>query len=127
MEIFSYIMLIIVGIGILNLLLMAVFERTREIGVLGAIGLRPGQISLLFLLEGAMMGLVGAAFGVALGLLFNVLLGRGRHRLYRFQFDNHLYCPDQRPDLFHAGDRKTGGACVGRVDYLRPGVFLSGA
>jgi putative ABC transport system permease protein len=75
MEIFSYIMLIIVGIGILNLLLMAVFERTREIGVLGAIGLRPGQISLLFLLEGAMMGLVGAAFGVALGLLFNVLFG----------------------------------------------------
>ena len=75
MEIFSYIMLIIVGIGILNLLLMAVFERTREIGVLGAIGLRPGQISLLFVLEGAMMGLVGAAFGVALGLLFNVVLG----------------------------------------------------
>jgi ABC-type lipoprotein release transport system permease subunit len=73
MEIFSYIMLIIVGIGILNLLLMAVFERTREIGVLGAIGLRPGQISLLFLLEGGMMGLVGAAFGVALGLLFNIL------------------------------------------------------
>jgi ABC-type lipoprotein release transport system permease subunit len=75
MEIFSYIMLIIVGIGILNLLLMAVFERTREIGVLGAIGLRPGQISLLFLLEGAMMGLVGAAFGVGLGLLFNILFG----------------------------------------------------
>ena len=75
MEIFSYIMLVIVGIGILNLLLMAVFERTREIGVLGAIGLRPGQISLLFLLEGAMMGLVGAAFGVVLGLLFNILLG----------------------------------------------------
>jgi ABC-type lipoprotein release transport system permease subunit len=75
MEIFSYIMLIIVGIGILNLLLMAVFERTREIGVLGAIGLHPGQISLLFLLEGAMMGLVGAAFGVTLGLLFNILFG----------------------------------------------------
>lgn len=76
MEVFSFIMLIIVGIGILNLLLMAVFERTREIGVLGAIGLRPGQISLLFLLEGAMMGLVGAAFGVALGLVFNALLGQ---------------------------------------------------
>jgi len=76
MEVFSFIMLVIVGIGILNLLLMAVFERTREIGVLGAIGLRPGQISLLFVLEGAMMGLVGAAFGVALGILFNFLLGQ---------------------------------------------------
>jgi len=76
MEIFSLIMLVIVGIGILNLLLMAVFERTREIGVLGAIGLKPGQISLLFVLEGAMMGLVGAAFGMVLGLLFNLLLSR---------------------------------------------------
>jgi len=76
MDIFSTIMLVIVGIGILNLLLMAVFERTREIGVLGAIGLRPGQISLLFLLEGALMGLVGAAFGVVLGVAFNFLLGK---------------------------------------------------
>ena len=41
MNIFSVIMLFIAGIGILNLLLMAVFERTREIGVLGALGLKP--------------------------------------------------------------------------------------
>ena len=76
MNIFSVIMLIIVGIGILNLLLMAVYERTREIGVLGALGLRPRHISTLFVLEGAMMGLVGAAVGVGLGLLINILLGR---------------------------------------------------
>jgi ABC-type lipoprotein release transport system permease subunit len=74
MNIFSVIILGIVGIGILNLLLMAVFERTREIGLLGAIGLRPGQISSLFLLEGAMMGVVGLIFGVALGLAINTLL-----------------------------------------------------
>jgi ABC-type lipoprotein release transport system permease subunit len=74
MNVFSVIILGIVGIGILNLLLMAVYERTREIGLLGAIGLRPGQISILFLLEGAMMGLVGVVFGVALGLCINILL-----------------------------------------------------
>ncbi len=74
MGIFSGIMLVIVGIGILNLLLMAVFERTREIGLLGAIGLRPGQISTLFVLEGALMGLVGVAFGTALGMLSNALI-----------------------------------------------------
>jgi ABC-type lipoprotein release transport system permease subunit len=74
MNIFSVIILGIVGIGILNLLLMAVFERTREIGLLGAIGLRPGQISSLFLLEGAMMGAVGVVFGIALGLAINILL-----------------------------------------------------
>lgn len=74
MDIFSVIIMLIAGIGILNLLLMAVFERTREIGLLGAMGLKPGQITTLFLLEGAMMGVVGLIFGILLGLLMNGLL-----------------------------------------------------
>jgi len=73
MNVFSVIIMFIVGIGILNLLMMAVYERTREIGLLGALGLRPRQISSLFLLEGAMMGLIGVAFGIALGLCINIL------------------------------------------------------
>jgi ABC-type lipoprotein release transport system permease subunit len=76
MDIFSIIIMLVVGIGILNLLMMAVFERTREIGILGAIGLKPRQISTLFLLEGFMMGLVGVAFGVMLGLLLNFWMGQ---------------------------------------------------
>ena len=76
MNVFSVIILMIAGIGILNLLLMAVYERTREIGLLGAMGLRPGQISILFILEGTLMGAVGVLAGIALGLLFNGLLGR---------------------------------------------------
>jgi len=76
MNVFSVVIIMIAGIGILNMLLMAVFERTREIGVLGALGMKPGQISLLFLLEGALMGLVGVAFGIALGLAFNLTLGQ---------------------------------------------------
>ncbi len=75
MNVFSIIILLISGIGILNLLVMAVYERTREIGILGAFGFKPGQISLLFLLEGALIGLVGAAIGVGLGLLLNTILG----------------------------------------------------
>jgi ABC-type lipoprotein release transport system permease subunit len=71
MNFFSIIIIAIAGIGILNLLLMAVYERTREIGVLGAMGLKPRQISLLFILEGTMIGLVGAAAGVVLGLAIN--------------------------------------------------------
>jgi putative ABC transport system permease protein len=76
MNVFSVIILLIAGIGILNLLLMAVYERTREIGLLGAMGLKPGQISLLFILEGTLMGLVGVVAGIVLGLLINGLLKR---------------------------------------------------
>jgi putative ABC transport system permease protein len=76
LNVFSIIILIIAGIGILNLLLMAVYERTREIGLLGALGLKPRQISILFLLEGALMGVVGVVFGVLLGLSINLLYSR---------------------------------------------------
>lgn len=76
MNIFSVIIIAIAGVGILNLLLMAIYERTREIGVLGAMGLKPGQISLLFILEGIMIGLVGCATGIVLGLALNGTLMR---------------------------------------------------
>lgn len=75
MDIFSLIIIIVAGIGILNLLMMAVYERTREIGLLGAMGLKPRQISWLFILEGTMMGLVGIAAGIGLGLVLNGLMG----------------------------------------------------
>ena len=53
------VVLIIAGIGILNLMLMAVFERTREMGVLAALGMKGRQIMGLFLLEGVFIGIVG--------------------------------------------------------------------
>ena len=71
MNMFGIVMLLIAGIGILNLLLMAVYERTRELGLLSAFGMRPAQISLLFVLEGVMMGLLGVVLGVGFGLLLN--------------------------------------------------------
>jgi ABC-type lipoprotein release transport system permease subunit len=71
MDVFGVIILAIAGIGIMNMLLMSVFERTREIGVLGALGIKPRQISWMFILEGAMMGLVGLIAGVVLGLIIN--------------------------------------------------------
>lgn len=74
MNIFSIVILGIAGIGIMNLLMMAVYERTREIGLLGALGLHPRQISLLFVLEGTMMGVVGMLAGVVCGLLGNALM-----------------------------------------------------
>ena len=76
MDMFGVVILAIAGIGILNLLMMAVYERSREIGILGALGMKPRQITFLFLIEGALMGVVGVALGAALGVGMNFLLGR---------------------------------------------------
>ncbi len=72
MDIFSVIIVAIAGIGILNLLMMAIYERTREIGLLGAMGLKPGQIATTFILEGALIGAVGVIAGIAMGLTINL-------------------------------------------------------
>ena len=68
-TIFGLIVVMIACIGILNLMLMAVYERTREMGVLAALGMKGRQIMGLFLLEGAMIGVIGAAAGCILGWL----------------------------------------------------------
>jgi ABC-type lipoprotein release transport system permease subunit len=69
------VVIIIASIGILNLMLMAVFERTREMGVLAALGMKGRQVMGLFLLEGSLIGVVGAVIGGGLGLLIIALLG----------------------------------------------------
>lgn len=63
---------IIALIGISNTILLAAFERTREIGMMGAMGMRRGQIIRLFVLEGAMIGVLGSIFGCLFGILVNI-------------------------------------------------------
>jgi putative ABC transport system permease protein len=61
--------LIVSGLGVANTMLMAAFERTREIGVLKALGATEGQVARLFLLEASFIGLLGALLGLAFGWL----------------------------------------------------------
>jgi len=70
------ILLLMGAIGILNLMMMAVFERTREMGVLAALGMKNRDIMSLFVLEGGMIGLVGALVGCTISWLLIVWLGR---------------------------------------------------
>jgi ABC-type lipoprotein release transport system permease subunit len=72
---FGIVVIAIASIGILNLMLMAVFERTREMGVLAALGMKGRQIMSLFLLEGALIGVVGAVIGCAIGFGLITLMG----------------------------------------------------
>jgi ABC-type lipoprotein release transport system permease subunit len=81
------IMLIMAGIGILNLMLMAVYERTREMGVLAALGMKGRQTMALFLLEGAFIGLVGAVIGCIASWLIVAAVGRSGIDLTMFTQD----------------------------------------
>jgi putative ABC transport system permease protein len=60
--------LAVAGIGIMNVMLVAVSERVGEVGLLKALGARPGQVAQLFLAEAVLLTGFGAAIGVGLGL-----------------------------------------------------------
>jgi putative ABC transport system permease protein len=66
--------LVIAVLGIVNTLALSVIERTREIGLLRAIGLSRGQLRLMITLESVVIAVLGALLGVALGLGFGVAL-----------------------------------------------------
>jgi len=61
------IVFLVVAVIIANTLLMAVFERTREIGILAALGMKGRQIMTMFLFEATILGLIGSLFGILLG------------------------------------------------------------
>jgi ABC-type lipoprotein release transport system permease subunit len=67
LDMMNLVVLAVVAIVIANTLLMAVFERTREMGILAALGMKGRQILAMFLLEAGTLGLAGIALGLVLG------------------------------------------------------------
>ena len=66
--------LLVGGIGIMNIMLVSVSERTTEIGLRKALGARPGLIQIQFLMESVMLSLFGGIIGIIVGNLVSWII-----------------------------------------------------
>ncbi len=75
LVIVASISLLVAGIGIINTMVMSVMERTREIGVLRALGFSQRHIALIFLTEATLIGVIGGVAGILLGIMLSTSMG----------------------------------------------------
>ena len=64
--------LIVGGVGLMNTMYTSVLERTREIGILKAVGATDGQVMTLFLIDSGLMGLIGGSLGLIVGAVLSL-------------------------------------------------------
>jgi len=80
LGIFGFVTLAVAALGIINTMVMAIYERTREIGVMRAVGAARKHILKLFLWEASLIGLIGGLIGMLVSWLFTSLLEYGLNK-----------------------------------------------
>ncbi len=76
--VFLILAIVIAGIGILITLALSVFERTRELGLLRAVGMLRPQVRRMIRIEAVIVAVFGALMGVVVGVTFGVAVWRSR-------------------------------------------------
>lgn len=100
LAILGTISLIIGGIGIMNIMYVSVMERTREIGVMKAIGASDRTVQYIFLLESGLFGLIGGILGVIFGALMSFGFGIA---LSSFGGTGSFFAPYMSPEIVALG------------------------
>lgn len=77
LTVLGAIVLLVAAIGIVNTMTMAIYERTRSIGVMKSVGADTNDIRSIFLVQSSIIGLVGGALGILLALGINTLIENG--------------------------------------------------
>ena len=77
LALFGSIALIVASLGMFNTLTVSLLERTREVGLMKAMGMKSSEVKELFLTESVIMGVLGGVFGILLGVVSGTMLGIG--------------------------------------------------
>lgn len=100
MALILFLIVLVAALNIVSTLVMVVADRTREIGILKAMGMTSRGILRVFVLQGAWIGLIGTAVGTVLGVVLCVVIDR----THLIQIPPDVYFVDHLPVRLEAGD-----------------------
>jgi lipoprotein-releasing system permease protein len=89
-SIITFFVALSVAFGIASVLAISVTQRTREIGILRAMGIRRSQVLQIFLLQGALLGLIGSAIGASFGYLLVMAFNQFGPKLFYIELPTYL-------------------------------------